>query len=155
MSANTGVNIRVEVQLNNIDRELVRLAGEVDQFRTPLRNSATYMEGSIGKRFRSGGGSRPWKKLAPSTIERHPHRAGGKPLLDTGALRGSATTGANQRITSKRLNYTFGSGVPYAGAHNFGYKHIPQRQFLYFDDKDERAIKKVFSDYIKELLNNV
>lgn len=145
--------MKVRVEINGVDRKLAKLAKEVDNLRVPLRQSGIYMESSIGKRFRAGGGSAGmWKPLAASTIERHPHRAGGKPLNDTGDLKRSVTTGSSKRITAKRLYYGFGSGVVYAAAHNFGHKQIPQRQFLYFDAADERAIKRIFNEYIEGLV---
>lgn len=151
--SNSGVNVRIDVRINGVTREMLNIAGQVDQMREPLLNSATYMEGSIGRRFRSGGGSRPWKPLAPSTLIKHPHRRGGKPLNDTGRLKMSATAGSAQRITSRRLNYTYGSGVPYAATHNFGRGNIPQREFLYFDDKDQKAVRRIFEDYVRRIVN--
>lgn len=151
--ANSGVNVRIEVSINGLDRSMLMIAGEIDQMREPLLNSATHMEQSIGRRFRSGGGSRPWAALSPNTILRHPHRRGGKPLNDTGRLKMSATAGATQRITSRRLNYSYGSGVPYAATHNFGRGAIPQREFMYFDQKDETAIRRIFEDYIREVIS--
>lgn len=147
------VEVKVIIELNGVDRKLIKLALKTENMDTPLRQSAIYMEGAVAKRFRSGGGSRPWKPLSPNTIKRHPHRAGGKPLNDTGRLRSSVTAGSTRRIVGKRMYYGMGSNIVYAASHNFGYKKIPKREFMYFDEKDEKAIKRVFEDYIKGLIS--
>lgn len=149
-----GVNVRLDVKMDGFSRKMVGIAKKVDNMSEPMKNSGIIIEQSIAKRFRSGGGSRPWARLAPSTIKRHPHRAGGKPLNDTGRLRSSVTAGANKRVSGKKLHYTFGSGVEYAAIHNFGGRHIPQREFLYLDPKDEQLIKRLFEDYIRGVVNS-
>ncbi|QFG05165.1 head-to-tail stopper [Bacillus phage 056SW001B] len=142
---------RVVIHLNGVDKKLIRMASKIDDMRTPLKRSETYMKGAIARRFNSGGGSRPWKPLSPATIKRHPHRAGGKPLLDTGRLKNSVSSGDIGKITGKRLYISLGSAVKYAAAHNFGYKQIPKREFLYFDETDEKMIKRIFEDWVKEV----
>jgi phage gpG-like protein len=116
----------------------------------PLKQSGIYMEKSIGVRFREAN----WKPLSQATIDMRPHRAGGKPLNDTGKLKLSVTSKATRTVTSKELRY--GTNLVYAPLHNFGGKGgwgktIPKREFLYFDKKDERAIRRIFEDYIREL----
>lgn len=152
MAKGGGVNVKIEVKVNGLTKDIAQMALKLDRLRDPLEDSATYMESSIAQRFRSGGGSRPWKPLSPTTIKRHPHRAGGRPLNDTGRLKMSVTTGASQRISNGKLNYSLGSGVIYGATHNFGRGNIPQREFLYFDDKDEKMIQRIFETYIKELI---
>lgn len=66
----------------------------------------------------------------------------------------SVTSGSTKTVTDKMLRY--GSNLKYARIHNYGGRTgwgtvIPQREFLYFDTKDERAIKRIFSDYIEGL----
>lgn len=66
----------------------------------------------------------------------------------------SVTSGAIRTITKKQMRY--GTNLVYAPMHNFGGvggwgKRIPQREFLYFDEADQRAIKRIFEDYVKEL----
>jgi phage gpG-like protein len=147
------VNVKITVELNGIDKKMKKLVKGVDALDIPLKQSGIYMESSIGKRFRNAGGSRgSWKPLAASTIKRHPHRAGGKPLNDTGRLRQSVTSGSTKKVVGKRLYYSMASSLVYAASHNFGYKQIPKREFLYFDSQDERAIKLIFEDYIKGLV---
>jgi phage gpG-like protein len=151
------VRVTVRVDLNNTQRRLMKMR-DID-FSEPLRNSGTYMEGAIGRRFRSGGGSRPWKPLSATTLKIHPHRVGGKPLNDTGRLRGSVTAGATKDVRGDRLYYSWGSNVKYAGMQNFGGTtswgtKIPAREFLYFDPADERAIKRIFEDFVEGLVND-
>ncbi|WPF64870.1 tail completion protein [Staphylococcus phage MVC_VPHSA2] len=147
MATNTNVEVRLNLTMVN----LTRLTNELKNMKEPLTQSATYMEGSIGRRFAQA----PWTPLAASTIKRHPHRAGGKPLNDGGTLRGSVTGGAIKNVGRESLH--FGTNLPYAALHNFGgatkFGYVPQRQFLYFDSKDEAAIKRVFEEYIKGLAN--
>ena len=75
-----------------------------------------------------------WQPLSPSTVAKR-RRGSSKPLVDTGALRGSVNTSANNDII------TFGiSGAPttYGGAHQFGTSNagkgrsttIPARPYL-------------------------
>jgi phage gpG-like protein len=123
-----------------------------NDFSKPLRDSGTYMEGAIGRRFRAGA----WAPLSPATIKIHPHRAGGKPLNDNGTLRMSVTSGAVQTVSGNQLRY--GSALVYAPIHNFGGTggwgtRIPQREFLYFDGTDEQRIKQIFEDYIDRELS--
>lgn len=92
-----------------------------------------------------------WKALAPSTIKRHPHRAGGKPLNDSGRLRQSVTTGSTKRVVGKRLYFGMASNLVYAASHNYGYRQIPKREFMYFDAKDEAIMRQIFEEYIEGL----
>jgi len=144
------VDMKISVNLHGLDKKLEDLEKGTMNLKTPLSQSATYMERSIGNRFRQAN----WKPLSPTTIKVHPHRAGGKPLNDTGLLRRSVTSQAIKTVRPKQLVY--GTNLVYAPMHNFGGIggwgfRIPQREFLYFDEKDARAIKRIFEDYIKEL----
>jgi phage gpG-like protein len=142
------VNVRVRVELNGVDNRLKKM-GKLNDLSEPLKQSGIYMERSIGLRFRKA----EWKPLSPATIKRHPHRAGGKPLNDSGRLKKSVTSNAIKRVSDKRLQY--GTNLVYAPLQNFGgntkFGYVPPRPFLYFDQKDERAIKRIFEDYVKEL----
>src|SRR5262249_37352106 len=57
---------------------------------------------------------RAWQELSEGTEAINPRRVGGKPLLDTGRLRGSVTT----RVARQQL--WFGSNIVYAAAQHFG-----------------------------------
>jgi phage gpG-like protein len=145
-------NVSVRVNINGVDKRLAKVKEGLDDLKKPLKDSGTYMEGSIGRRFRGA----PWQGLSPTTLKIHPHRAGGKPLNDTGRLRMSVTSGAVQTVSGNSLRY--GTNLVYAPIHNFGGtagwgSRIPQREFLYFDGSDEAKVKRIFEDYIKELHN--
>lgn len=143
-----GAQTNIVVNLNGVDKKLMRLAKEAGRFKTPLENSATYMESAITRRFTNNS----WQGLKASTIARHPHRAGGKPLNDTGNLKMSVTGSAKRRIVGSKLYYGFGTGIIYGATHHFGRGAIPARPFLHFDDKDEKAIKLIFEDYLKGVI---
>ena len=64
-----------------------------------------------------------WPPLAESTIARRRKRSS-RPLLDTGRLRNSLA------ITHDANGVYVATPVVYAAAHNYGYRAIPQRQFL-------------------------
>lgn len=143
------VSVKIKIDLNGTDEKLQELAKKMDDLRVPLTRSATYMESSVAKRFREA----PWTPLSEWTIKMHPHRAGGKPLNDRGRLKKSVTASALKRVSKRKLMY--GTNLVYAPLHNFGgqtkFGYVPQREFLYFDEKDEDVIKRIFEDYIKEL----
>lgn len=142
-------DIRVDVRLNLTDEKLREKARKCKDMSEPMTQSGTYMEKSIGLRFRKA----DWIPLSENTIKWHPHRAGGKPLNDGGTLRSSVTSGAIKRVG--KLDLHFGTALPKAKLHNFGgrtkFGYVPARKFLYFDAKDETMIKRIFTDYIKEL----
>jgi phage gpG-like protein len=144
---NMAVSINIRVELNGLDKRLEKFQ-DMD-FTKPLKQSGIYMEKSIGTRFRQA----RWKPLSPATLEWHPHRIGGKPLNDTGRLKQSVTSRAIKRVSKNKLQY--GTNLVYAPLHNFGGKtkfgYVPPRPFLYFDSKDEKVIKRIFEDYVKEL----
>lgn len=151
---NNGLSMSVRVDLNGFDRRMLRAAGRLDDFKTPLRRSETYMEKSIGKRFRAAA----WRPLSPDTLRWHPHRVGGKPLNDTGALKLSVTTGVANTLSKKKLHIR--SNLRKAKLHNFGGRtglgtFVPARPFLYFDNVDEVMVKRIFHDYIDEVVDDV
>ncbi|WP_176581351.1 phage virion morphogenesis protein [Bacillus thuringiensis] len=142
------------VRLNGFDVRMLRAAGKLEDLKTPLRRSETYMERSIGNRFRTAA----WVPLAASTLVMHPHRAGGKPLNDTGALKQSITSGAANRLSKRKL--TIRSGLKKANLHNHGGRtswgtFVPARPFLFFSGTDRQMIQRVFDDYVDELVREV
>lgn len=140
-----GAQTNIEIDLNGLDRRLLEIARQISNFQTPLQQAGTHMETTITRRFSNNS----WAPLKESTIARHPHRLGGKPLNDIGDLKKSITTEAKQQIMGNKLYYGFGTGIKYGATHHFGRGPIPARPFLHFDSKDERAIKRIFEDYIR------
>lgn len=145
-----GSSFSIEVHLNGVDEKLLKMARETGKLDKPLKEGGVYMEQAIGKRFNSA----PWAPLSPATIARHPRRAGGKPLNDTGRLRSSVTSGASQSVSGNQLRY--GTSLVYAPLHNFGgrtrFGYVPAREFLFFDGNDESMIRRIFEDHIRGLM---
>jgi phage gpG-like protein len=142
----------VSVKIRVDDKEVIKMLKNFKDisFRKPLKQSGIVMERSIGMRFRKAN----WKGLSEATMKIHPRRKGGKPLNDTGRLKMSVTSRAVKHITKSKLEY--GTNLIYAPLHNFGGRGgwgriIPQREFLHFDDRDEKVIRRIFEEYIKEL----
>lgn len=132
-------------------RDMLKKLATLNDLKKPIKQSGVYMEGAIGKRFRSA----DWVGLSEATVKIHPHRAGGKPLNDTGTLKRSVTSSASKVFGKNKL--TYGTSLKYAPMHNFGGvggygMRIPKREFLFFDSKDEKMISRIFSDYVKELI---
>lgn len=102
-----------------------------------LKGRAEALETVIQSSFRQSKDpvtGRGWAALAPETIERR-RKKSGKPLIDTGALRGATHARATRR------GVIFGvSGAPatYAGTHQFGRPgKVHARPFLPMDDRGE------------------
>jgi phage gpG-like protein len=144
------VSFKMNVKINDEEaRKMLKNFENID-FRKPMKQSGVYMERAIGQRFRKA----DWKRLSRATMKIHPRRKGGKPLNDTGKLRMSVTSRAFKRVTKNKLEY--GTNLKYAPLHNFGGRGgwgrtIPKREFLYFDDRDEEIILRIFEDYLREL----
>lgn len=152
MARNDGVS--VEINVHGTPRELLRIKNDLEDLTTPLRQSGQYMEGVIGRRFKNNA----WAPLSETTLRIHPHRIGGKPLLDTGNLRNSVTSRAIKQVSSKKLEYGPGASR-YAKLHNFGGQtswgtYVPKREFLYFSDADKTAIKRIFNEYVERVVDN-
>lgn len=144
----------MRVDLHGLDRRLLRAARQLEDYKTPLRRSETFMEKSIGKRFRTAA----WRPLSAKTLQWHPHRVGGKPLNDTGALKMSIESGAANKLSKKKLRIR--SGLKKANLHQHGGwtklgTYVPSRKFLYFDEFDKRMVERIFVDYIEEVADGV
>jgi phage gpG-like protein len=97
-------------------------------------------EGSSGER---------WPEHAPATIARYgPHEL----LILLGILVRSVTEsgeeGHIERIEDRSL--TWGTDLIYAATHQYGdmSRNIPQREFLYLNDKIADECQEIISDYI-------
>lgn len=144
------LNVNITVDMRDTERVLRQL-GTLNDLEAPLRRSAVVLERNVGMRFRNAN----WRPLARATMDIHPHRAGGKPLNDTGLLKRSITSQAVKTISGNKL--TYGTSDKRAPIHNFGGRTswgtiIPQRKFLYIDNTDEQMIVRVFVDYIRGLI---
>lgn len=74
--------------------------------------------------------------LKPATIKR---KKSSVKLVDTGRLAGSI------RFRSlNSMSMMWFTNVIYAGVHQYGHKHIPQRKFLFFTPEDLRLYARVY-----------
>lgn len=67
-------------------------------------------------------------------------------------------SGAANKLSKKRLRirptHKKANLLHHGGRTSLG-TYIPSRKFLYFDEFDERAIKRIFVDYIEEVADGV
>jgi phage gpG-like protein len=103
-------------QLKNNGRSMTEISGQVAQM----------LLVAVEDQFDSKGKGK-WPGLSPSTIKRHPRRAGGKLLQDTGELVGSLRPRHDQEVAEVVTSN------PYAGYHVEGTKHMPARDFTDLD----------------------
>lgn len=89
-----------------------------------------------------------WPKLAPATIKRKGHDV---ILVDTGRLKASLTgqTGDSVRDAMER-GASFGTSVPYAGFHQSGTKHLPQRAHVGVNEELLNTIATIIGDAVIE-----
>lgn len=86
----------------------------------------------------------PWKPLAPATIA-HRRKGGGgaKILQDTGMLRSSILF---RGMRDKAIVFT---NKIYGAIHQYGYKHIPKRAFLWVEDNFLKTMAAAYAKFIK------
>jgi phage virion morphogenesis protein len=149
---------RIQSDLNALNRDL-------DNFRTPLRESIkTVIIPSIETNFQVGG--RPqWVPLSPQTVERRSRQGTGtQTLVETGALKRAATqqsrwsiekdgasiTNWPQREKRKADVHNFGAVSSSRRGRNKGSTSvIPARPFLLIQDEDADRIDDVFLDWVE------
>lgn len=153
-------------------RQLNRLFGKIEDlqemnFKKPLAETADIMLTEINDNFRQqgaiyqGGGfvrtrttrattrDRIWAPLAPATRARRALIGlGARPILEvTGRLRKSFR---RSRLTNKEVVIT--NSTPYGGFHQMGTRKMPQRRIVGFSQKSIGAIKRVFGNHIKNII---
>lgn len=138
------------IKWSKLENQLKQAGIELKDYTVPLKQSGVYMQRQIAINFNSEGQG-TWKKLTVATLEARWH-GGDKPLQDTGALKVSATTRPDIKVLSPK-KFQMGSSKVYAGVHQFGYKHIPARPYMYFTDQSEKTIEQIFLKYARGLLN--
>ncbi|STZ75560.1 phage virion morphogenesis protein [Bergeriella denitrificans] len=137
----------IEIQINNlfvVQNQIERLGRGLDDNRYLLmRRLSGTMHAAVMTNFRQGG--RPkWLGLKYRN---------GKPLVDTGALRGSITELADNDTA------LVGTNLVYAAIHNFGGMagrgkkvRIPQREFLTLTGQDKQDLMDDVQDYFAGLI---
>lgn len=141
---------RIHVDSDQVEAMLRELDNRMKDYKPVFRKAAIYMEGSIGKNFRAQGRPTKWAPLKPKTLAaRRKKGSGAKILQDSGLLKASVTSNLEIKRMTK-LEYEFGTAKIYAATHQYGRGKIPARPFLLFQDSDEKAIRRIFEDHLKE-----
>ena len=95
-----------------------------------------------------------WQPHAPATVALYgPH-----PLLRLSDAMYESMIGQSEHhvesITDRELQW--GTSVEYAFAQNFGWRHIPARQFAYFTEDAISGCMEIISDYVdREMLARI
>lgn len=88
----------------------------------------------------------PWQDLLPASIlakmRTDGQIGGGGILVHTGTLASSIHS------THDRYSATVGTDTEYGKYHQFGTRHLPQREFLGISDDDERRILDTIESYL-------
>lgn len=139
----TGSFYRDSLLLAN-DLDLAALS--IKSLREPLTKSIREVViPSIRKNF-DAEGRPPWRPLAESTVRR---RGTAHPILnDKGTLKKKATQFNIWTIGSDSAAMTgLDSRVKYAGYHQGGTRNMPQREFVLYQEQDQRDIEEIFYNF--------
>jgi phage gpG-like protein len=122
------------------------LGGLVKSFEEPLKRSVReVMAPSLGTNFNVGG--RPsWQPLANTTVL---IKGGGRTLIRTGALAGSAADPSIWDISSDQAAI---NSVPqdYGLMHQTGTRRMPAREWAVIQDEDAVKVEEVFDEWLLE-----
>ncbi len=119
------------------------------------------------RRFQNEGSPpEKWKPLSPITIQRRrqgKNNAGNanlpvaRILQDTGTLAKSMLEGSkDNHFDANSTRVIVGTKVKYAAPHQFGYRHIPQRQFFYSPEDLpplRKDIQEIYETICREFIN--
>lgn len=156
------MNVSVTVEGEKLNRALDGLVQKLRDARKPLR--AGMREGvraareNITSRGRAYG--HPYRPHAPATLRKirsvnmRGVRSAGELLNATGRLLRSLTFGGpDSRLEESAMEATFASLVPYAGFHQTGTRHMPQRPIFPEDSpRFEREVGRAMRASYKEEL---
>lgn len=114
----------------------------------------------VNRRFQNEGAPpQRWKPLKPATLQnrRQGNKRSNLPtariLQDTGTLSMSMQLGQPGNVfTANSQKVTVGTRIVYAAVHQFGYKTIPQRQFIYSPD-DIPSLREDVNDLYTRILS--
>lgn len=111
------MTLKIEIQTDELDRALTRLASAVGDMTPIMRAIGQQLEASTEKNFDSEG-ARIAAKWRPS---RRAQAQGGQTLRDTGRLAASISAGGEGHINEVTKDSIFvGTNVAYAAIHQFG-----------------------------------
>ena len=137
--------------LGAVDAVLAAKLEALDDFTVPLKRCAVSYYNTVGTFFEDSQGPDgiAWAPLSPDYAARKP-KSKTKILILEGTLQDTIITGATTTIDKTTMRV--GSNMPYAAAHQFGYKKggIPQRMFLGFTDEDVEIFTDIFRDWVDE-----
>jgi len=112
--------IDVQFDMRDLEKALGEYTRKIKA--VPMNVVAEMLATAIDDEIQSEGrGS--WPGFSPNTIKRHPRRAGGSLLQDTGLLANIQKSEGNDWAQAT-------SPAPYAGFHVTGTKNMPARNFL-------------------------
>lgn len=137
--------------LDIVDAELRAKMDALDDFTVPLKRCAVSYYNTVQMFFDESKGPDgiAWAPLTPAYARRKP-KGNTKILILEGTLQDTIVTGTTSTIDREKLSV--GSNMPYAAAHQFGYKKggIPKRTFLGFTEEDEEIFVEIFADWVDE-----
>jgi phage virion morphogenesis protein len=154
--AATGIQIKVDVERNDVGPALRRLLRRVGSPRPALSEMGSQLVKATRERFRRATGptGTPWKSLSPATIAKR-RKGSSKPLIDTGTLMRSIgyRLGSHSDLhvgTNHQLAPDVTSAI-----HQLGGKAgrgrkvtIPARPFLGLSRDDRRMIVATVGAYL-------
>lgn len=144
----------IEIKLNNteIEKYLLELAKKAENLRPVMKNIAGILAYSTEENFKSEGRPDKWKDLADSTKKQREKKGHwpGQILQVTGQLASSINTYYDNDSA------VIGSNLEYAAIHQLGGQagknesvDIPARPYILLQQKDEKNIIDVITDYLK------
>lgn len=138
-----------------IDRELLRLGNRAIDARPAFVAIADLMISETGEQFASEGrhASGGWKPLKEATLDRKRRKGLRLEILqETGALLSSLTQlgDGNMVLQIQSDSLTYGSKLPYAGAHQNPRpgSPLPRRRPLEFTEATKRRMVKIIQRYV-------
>jgi len=90
------------------------------------------------------GPSGRWKPLKSETIKRRRQKSS-KPLQDTGRLRGSL----RHRVVNRGKEGVIFTNLKYAPTHQYGYKKIPARPYVWLPKEFVKKLAAQFAKFIR------
>jgi phage gpG-like protein len=125
---------------DRVAREFVRIGERATDLSDAFDRALDHVQDAVERQFATQGGGK-WAPLATSTIARKGHA---RILIDTGALRSAATSGANRRVSADEATFEVGSGAPYWIYHHSKAPRwrLPRRPLLEVDEPLKRDVMR-------------
>ena len=135
--------------IKGLQRRMSKMGKGLSDRRKVNARAVVLVDAWIQKNFKQEGGLvGGWQKLSPVTIaQRRKGGGGAKILQDTGQLKSRW----KKLWTAKFAKIQ--SGVPYSEIHHEGKGHIPKRQILPTEKQIRPQLIKMFSNFIKTVIN--